>query len=140
MADSCCPINRIGTMQSIDGQTITISNWPECPLNKTISNAIDGRRGEDQKRIANGFLGVLDEVLKKNKDYGNSVWTTPCLAPDVSVETAIRVRMSDKIARIINLVDRDDFEVKDERMLDTVKDLGVYSLLLWLYLEGDKGE
>lgn len=47
-------------------------------------------------------LGVenLATLLRKNSDYDGSGLSEPFLAPGVPAETALRVRMSDKIARI----------------------------------------
>ena len=67
-------------------------------------------------------------LLSKNRNYGNSVFKSPVLAPTLNPSSAIRVRMSDKIERLSNLLAGRDDEV-GESELDTVADLGAYCLL-----------
>ena len=100
-----------------------------------FQQALNGKRGDDQQRIANTGLEFIDIILRKNKDYGSSVWKTPVLTPGLPVSSAILVRMSDKIERVINLT-RKDSEVK-ESLEDTLFDLGAYALL---YLAQPKEE
>lgn len=93
-----------------------------------IAEACEARHGEDQTRIAETIVQWGDLLLRKNKDYGNSVWQTPILAPDCSVSAAIRVRMSDKISRLAHLLENNNPEV-NESIDDTLRDLGAYCLL-----------
>lgn len=67
-------------------------------------------------------------LLKKNADYGGSAWKVPILAPHLSPGDAIRVRMSDKISRLIELSGKAG-EV-NESTLDTLLDLAGYVVLL----------
>lgn len=46
-----------------------------------------------------------------------------------SVEKGILVRMSDKIGRICNLLDK-DVKVEDEKIEDTLMDLAAYAIIL----------
>jgi hypothetical protein len=95
-----------------------------------IREALAGVRGEDQQRIALEGLKWTALLLRKNADYGGSVWKPPILAPDCSASTAIRVRMSDKIERISNLLSKSsDPEIVTESLDDTLRDLGAYCLL-----------
>jgi hypothetical protein len=66
-------------------------------------------------------------AIKKNHDYGASVFSTPLLAPDVSLISALLVRMSDKIQRFMTLLTRKG--LVNESLLDTMNDLGVYAFL-----------
>lgn len=95
-----------------------------------IDQALRGARGTDQYRIAQTVVSFGALLLKKNQDYGSSVWQVPVLAPESSVATAIRVRMSDKISRINNLLKSKTTPEINESLEDTIKDLGAYCLLL----------
>lgn len=93
-----------------------------------LIKAFNNERGEDQFIIAKEVVkcGVL--LLRKNRDYGSSVWQNPILAPECTPGTAIRVRMSDKIHRILNLLKRPN-EVAAESIDDAFRDLAGYCLL-----------
>lgn len=93
-----------------------------------IEKALAGDRGDDQRRIAELGLAWVEKLLRKNMDYGSSVFQVPCLAPDCDPGAAIRVRMSDKINRIKSLINTSP-EVAGESLDDTVDDLGAYCLL-----------
>lgn len=85
---------------------------------------------DSQTAIAEMGIAWIDTLLRKNKDYGDTVFSRPCLAPDLSPDAAIRTRMSDKIDRLINLLGGEKQNVA-ESIEDTVGDLGAYCLL-WL--------
>lgn len=91
---------------------------------------LSGARGEDQSRIAKKGLEWLALLLRKNADYGSSAWKKPVLAPECDNDSAMRVRMSDKIERIQSLLSKGESEVS-ESLEDTIGDLGSYCLL-WL--------
>lgn len=95
---------------------------------KLFAAAINGSRGDDQKAIAEEVLKVGTTLLRKNADYGSSVWRPPVLAPDCSPGVAIRVRMSDKISRLQTLM-QSSGEVADESIDDTLRDLVGYGIL-----------
>jgi hypothetical protein len=99
-------------------------------LEKIVS-AFCNERGPDQRRIADEGVKWLGMLLRKNADYGCSAWQPPILAPECDVDTAMRVRMSDKIARLTSLLQKDGPEVAEESIRDTMRDLGAYCLL-WL--------
>ncbi len=94
-----------------------------------IGEALQGNRGADQQRIAKTGIAWVETLLRKNSDYGSSVWKTPVLAPDCDPAIAIRVRMSDKINRLQTLLAGKSAEVSGESIDDTLKDLGAYCLL-----------
>lgn len=93
--------------------------------------SIEGVRGNDQKRIAEKVLDLGSTLLRKNADYGSSVWKTPVLAPNLPPRSAILVRMSDKVSRLERLLAGNEAEVKSESIEDTMKDLVAYGIL-WL--------
>ena len=102
-----------------------ILNEIPCDINDRI---------DDQQRIIREGLTWINLLLRKNKDYGSSVWQPPLLAPNGD---AILVRMSDKIQRLIHL-SQNPSEVTfgasaslatDETFEDTIRDLGAYCLL-----------
>lgn len=95
---------------------------------KTIADALTGNRGDAQKAIALEATRWTALLLRKNADYGCAVWERPVLAPDCDPGVAIRVRMSDKVARLTALLQR-EAEIKDESIDDTLRDLGAYCLL-----------
>jgi len=71
---------------------------------------------------------LVETLIRKNTDYGSSVWESPILAPTIPAKTAILVRMSDKVKRIAQLFSNDPL-VASESMLDSIRDLAGYSLL-----------
>jgi hypothetical protein len=94
-----------------------------------LIEASESKHGHDQARIAETIIQWGALLLRKNKDYGNSVWNTPVLAPDCSVSAAIRVRMSDKISRLAHLLANNSNPEVNESIDDTLRDLGAYCLL-----------
>lgn len=107
----------------------------ECPAERQgvidfalLEDAMRGNRGTDQQRIATEAIRWAALLLRKNKDYGSSAWRSPMLAPDCDPGVAIRVRMSDKLNRLITLLSQ-RAEVASESIDDTMRDLGAYCLL-----------
>ena len=104
------------------------SNWRRAI--ERIGSAADGANGKDQQILARGALEWVELLLNKNADYGSSAWDAPILAPECDAATAIRVRLSDKINRLMHLLEpRAKARVLDESIADTVRDAGVYCLL-----------
>lgn len=98
----------------------------ELPI--TVSAALAGTRGELQRRIAAKGIEIIELLLRKNHDYGASAFKSPILQPEMPPRTAIRVRMSDKIQRIMTLIQQES-QVKDESIDQTIDDLGGYCIL-----------
>lgn len=95
-----------------------------------VAAALGNMFGSDQTRIAQYGLSVICTILRKNQDYGSSAWETPMLAPDIPAEKAIRVRMSDKIKRLVKLLSQPDSQqVLSESIEDTFLDLAGYCIL-----------
>jgi hypothetical protein len=90
-----------------------------------------------------GFKETL-ELMKeihamKNKDYANSEDPFKnfrvCEALGAcSIEAGIVVRMSDKMSRITNLLEKEP-DVVEERITDTLVDLANYAIILKCYID-----
>lgn len=97
---------------------------------RIITDALAGSN-QDQREIA--FLGLqtIAIMVKKNQDYGSSVFNIGAISPDVSPEAGIRVRLGDKLSRINNLVGQPGNQQVAESITDTGHDASAY-LLLWV--------
>lgn len=95
---------------------------------ETVRQALNSDN-PDQRRIAEAGLEFTALLLKKNADYGSSVWKPPLLKPTLDNGDAILVRMSDKVSRIAQLAS--NHAQVAESLEDTIRDLGAYCLL-WL--------
>jgi len=85
------------------------------------------------------LLYMLDIVKAKNKDYAG--WENPFKNFELveklditTTEKGILTRITDKLSRINNLLEK-EWEVKDEKITDTIVDLANYSIILLLYLK-----
>lgn len=96
-------------------------------------------REEFQDHMKNNVYRDLDISAKKNADYANNDdpfqnfrgvehWGI------CSVEEGLMVRISDKMQRISNLLNR-DAEVSDESIVDTLSDARNYLNILQVWLE-----
>lgn len=72
---------------------------------------------------------LRDTLLTKNRDYGNSVLQPPYLKPDLDIDSAILVRMSDKINRLRNLFQGEQQPEVQESINDTILDLAGYCVM-----------
>jgi hypothetical protein len=94
-------------------------------------------------RMQDLFRRCLEIAEAKNADYANeddpfqNFRGVEVLG--ISVEDGFLTRMSDKLARVSNLVRRDPV-VADESVLDTLSDLANYAVLLRVYLEEKRAE
>ena len=91
--------------------------------------------------IKDTFEDALAILQNKNIDYATDTdpWKNFRFAElvGVGVERAILVRMSDKLARISNILGK-KARVVDESIVDTLVDLANYSVILKVYLENQK--
>jgi len=78
--------------------------------------------------ITDVCASVRDTLLAKNRDYGGSAFESPILAPDIDAGAGIRVRASDKVARLHRLYAGNTAEVA-ESIEDTERDLIGYLVL-----------
>jgi hypothetical protein len=95
-----------------------------------LRQALDGERGEDQKRIAEKGLQIVTTLLRKNRDYGGSAHKRPLLLPSLTAKQAVLVRLSDKLQRLTTLLEKGSPEVA-ESLEDTFSDTIGYCML-WL--------
>jgi hypothetical protein len=80
---------------------------------------------------------IVEIVIKKNKDYGNSF----DLMIDKYGMIALLIRFQDKIGRLDSLVLKGQKqEVEDESYVDTLKDIVGYGLLALQYLEAKQAD
>jgi hypothetical protein len=91
--------------------------------------------------IEKSYQEAMEIVKRKNADYAvesnpfkNFEYASYC---NVSVEKAILVRISDKFARLCNLIDKgeENREVLDETTADTILDICNYLVILKTYME-----
>ncbi len=89
--------------------------------------------------IKESYLPILKDigelVTKKNKDYGDSFAETV----DKFGLNVYGIRIHDKLNRFTTLTQQ-EAEVKDETILDTVKDIMGYSLLMLEYIARQEQE
>ena len=102
----------------------------------TIMGEVEFQVGTDNDKMDKRIKSLEDRkeqiirelaltFLKKNKDYGDSF--TKSL--DKHGEVAGIVRIEDKINRIMSYKDNGGFLVEDEKIIDTVRDLILYSAM-----------
>ena len=94
------------------------------------------------KEVENSQKKGLDLIKTKNADYsgGKNRFKNFDIAGEIcniSSEKGILVRMSDKIVRIGNLLDK-KAKVKDETIEDTLLDLANYSYILLAKIKKNK--
>jgi hypothetical protein len=87
----------------------------------------------DKVSIAKECVLLSDLLIKKNRDYGNSVQEQ---FEEYGL-TSILIRLDDKLRRLKNLLSNPQL-VKDESVLDTMNDLAGYAVLGSLCLQIDK--
>jgi hypothetical protein len=92
-------------------------------------------------RMAELYAYNVELSRRKNSDYADNEDPfknfRACEFYGVSAARGIIVRMSDKLTRVANLLDR-DAAVRDESILDSLSDLANYSMILRMYLENEK--
>lgn len=89
---------------------------------------------ESERRIRALMQAMADKLAQKNRGYGNSVFSPPILDPKIDPVTAIKVRLSDKFARLNQLLNGVLDEV-GESIIDTADDIIGYSVLLRMAVE-----
>lgn len=94
-----------------------------------VSQAFQGRLEPDQLRIAEMGTKITALLIRKNIDYGSSVYKPPRLAPKVDPGTAMLVRMNDKVERLVKLLGNPDSAMVAESTEDTMADLAGYLIL-----------
>lgn len=80
-----------------------------------------------------GYTGGSNDPFK-NFRFAAELASLPDKEP-VNVEQTILSRMADKLSRLKSLLVRPDYATNDESILDTMRDLFVYSNILLIYLQ-----
>lgn len=90
-------------------------------------------------QIFNVCQNLAELLIAKNRDYGDSAFKSPPLAPCLSPSAAILVRMGDKIERLETLARKlandDAIAVVSETVEDTIADLAGYCVLLLIAMK-----
>lgn len=90
-------------------------------------------------QIFNVCQNLAELLIAKNRDYGDSAFKSPPLAPCLSASAAILVRMGDKIERLETLARKlandDAIAVASETVEDTIADLAGYCVLLLIAMK-----
>lgn len=102
-------------------------------IKKNLSEGLKEMAGSDTHKAT--FESVLDEMkelhAKKDKDYGSAFHKS---FEEFGVTAGV-VRLNDKMERVKSLVKNGKAEVKDESILDTLKDLASYAVMLYVELK-----
>lgn len=96
---------------------------------------------EEPGKKFRAFIDTLATTLAaKNADYGDSAFTPPPFAPNVSPEESVWVRLGDKVSRLETLLKRDYTPRVAESVDDTILDLAGYCAILWTMRHEDEHE
>lgn len=102
-------------------------------IKKKLSEGLKDMEGSDTHNAT--FESVLDEMkelhAKKDKDYGSAFHKS---FEEFGVTAGV-VRLNDKMERVKSLVKNGKAEVKDDSLLDSLKDLGCYAVMLYVELK-----
>jgi hypothetical protein len=82
----------------------------------------------------------IEMIRKKNSDYSANKdpfhnFTSVETAGLVDTETAIAVRMNDKMQRVMSILGKDEREIQEETLHDTLSDLRNYANILQAYVQ-----
>lgn len=112
-------------------------------IKKQLSNGLKEMEDPDKTKGTeiDTFESVLDEMkelhAKKDKDYGSAFHKS---FEEFGVTAGV-VRLNDKMERVKALVKNGKAEVKDESLLDTLKDMASYAVMLYVELKNkDNGK
>lgn len=84
------------------------------------------------KKIKKVTDEMTDICIRKNKDYGNSFDK----ALDEDGLLVAKIRLKDKLSRFSTLI-KNDAQVKDESIRDTLIDLANYSILTIMWMDAN---
>lgn len=140
--------------ETLDAIKMSAHINPDDRLTKLLNDIDKGIREKVEKQLSDGlkemagsdtnkatFESVLDEMkelhAKKDKDYGSAFHKS---FEEFGVTAGV-VRLNDKMERVKSLVKNGKAEVKDESILDTLKDLASYAVMLYVELKNkDNGK
>lgn len=107
-------------------------------IKKTMADGLKEMAGSDTHKAA--FESVLEEMkelhAKKDKDYGSAFHKS---FEEFGVTAGV-VRLNDKMERVKSLVKNGKAEVKDESLLDTLKDMASYAVMLYVELKNKEND
>ena len=101
-------------------------------IKKQLSNGLKEMEDSDKAKGTeiDTFESVLDEMkelhAKKDKDYGSAFHKS---FEEFGVTSGV-VRLNDKMERVKSLVKNGKAEVKDDSLLDSLKDMACYAVML----------
>ena len=102
-------------------------------IKKNLSKGLKDMAGSDTRKAT--FESGLDEMkelhAKKDKDYGSAFHKS---FEEFGITAGV-VRLKDKMERVKRLVKNGKAEVKDDSVLDSLKDLGCYAVMLYVELK-----
>lgn len=121
-----------------------VRSWMEKMKQEELNKKLISHRGEDLRGAnlcdapnVTSFKQIafdLCELYKsKNHDYGNAFGKT---FKELGIISAV-TRISDKFNRLVQLT-KEEAQVKDESLLDTLKDLASYCIMTLVELEYEK--
>lgn len=96
----------------------------------------DEKTAADRETEIRRECGELAETLAaKNQDYGNSAEQAPLFARGLSAETALLIRLGDKVRRLDALLAKETLTgagpaIANESIDDTLLDLAGYAILI----------
>jgi len=106
-------------------------------IKKQLSNGLKEMEDSDKTKgtESDTFESVLDEMkelhAKKDKDYGSAFHKS---FEEFGVTAGV-VRLNDKMERVKSLVKNGKAEIKDESLLDSLKDAACYAVMLYVELK-----
>lgn len=82
----------------------------------------------------------IEMIRKKNSDYSANKdpfhnFTSVETAGLVDTETSIAVRMNDKMQRVMSILGKDERQIQEETLYDTLSDLRNYANILQAYVQ-----
>lgn len=111
---------------------------PRKEVEKQLSDGLKEMAGSDTHKAT--FESVLDEMkelhAKKDKDYGSAFHKS---FEEFGVTAGV-VRLNDKMERVKSLVKNGKADVKDESLLDSLKDAACYAVMLYVELKNKKND
>ena len=112
-------------------------------VKKQLYNGLKEMEDSDKTKgtESDTFESVLDEMkelhAKKDKDYGSAFHKS---FEEFGITAGV-VRLNDKMERVKSLVKNGKAEVKDESLLDSLKDMASYAVMLYVELKNkDNGK
>lgn len=107
-------------------------------IKKNMAEGLKDMAGSDTHKAT--FESVLDEMkelhAKKDKDYGSAFHKS---FEEFGATSGV-VRLNDKMERVKSLVKNGKAEVKDESLLDSLKDAACYAVMLYVELKNKEND